>query len=201
MRLADRSESRAYAIVRMSEAVSGTARSAIVDVGAEVADHREGDGSVGFLNSLIGRAGGGSEPPCPSCGATLDGEELIEGRYWCDGCGLVITDGGELVNVKPGDPRILRTGRSGDEGVWDHCPHCGASLAGFGCLSCDVEFVYEGGRLVERGLSSRGERPERRCVSCDTPMKHGGEFTAAWEDGDNANAYVTCPSCGYQDPF
>lgn len=83
----------------------------------------------------------------------------------------------------------------------DNCPYCGKSLSGFGCLSCDVEFVMEDGKLVERGLSRRGSRPERRCGSCDTPMKHGGEFTAAWEDGDNENAYVTCPSCGCKNPF
>ncbi len=83
----------------------------------------------------------------------------------------------------------------------DHCPYCGDSLTGFGCTSCNVEFVYEDGKMIERGLSRRGERPERRCTSCDAPMKGGGEFTAAWEDGDNADAYITCPSCGYQNPF
>jgi hypothetical protein len=80
----------------------------------------------------------------------------------------------------------------------DNCPYCGETLTGFGCLSCDVELVMEDGKLVELGLSRRGSRPERRCISCDTPMKHGGEFTAAWEDGDNEDAYVTCPSCGYE---
>lgn len=83
---------------------------------------------MGFLNRLIGSTGGGSEPPCPSCGATLDGEELIEGSYWCDSCGLVITDGGELINVKPGDERIMRPSRSSDGG--DSCEACQASLAG-----------------------------------------------------------------------
>lgn len=28
-----------------------------------------------------------------------------------------------------------------------------------------------------------------------------GYFTAAWEDRDNADAYITCPSCGYQNIF
>lgn len=82
----------------------------------------------------------------------------------------------------------------------DHCPYCGSSLTGFGCTSCNVEFVYEGGKLIERGLSSWGERADSRCISCDTPMKGGGLVTAAWEDGDNADAYVTCPSCGHQNP-
>jgi predicted RNA-binding Zn-ribbon protein involved in translation (DUF1610 family) len=85
----------------------------------------------------------------------------------------------------------------------DHCPYCGTALTGFECWSCKVEFVYEDDNLVERELSSRGERPdpERRCTSCDWPMTHRAEVTAAWEDGDNAEAYVTCPSCGYQNPF
>jgi len=80
----------------------------------------------------------------------------------------------------------------------DNCPYCGGTLIGFGCVSCDVEFVMQDDKLVEIGLSRGGSRNERRCVSCDTPMKHGGEFTAAWEDGDNEYAYVTCPSCGYE---
>lgn len=83
----------------------------------------------------------------------------------------------------------------------DNCPYCRGKLGGFFCLSCDVEFVMEDGKLVERGLSRRGSRNERRCVSCDTPMKWGGVFTAAWEDGDNEDAYVTCPSCGCENIF
>jgi DNA-directed RNA polymerase subunit RPC12/RpoP len=80
----------------------------------------------------------------------------------------------------------------------DHCPYCGKLLTGFGCLSCNVEFVYEDERLVERGLSSLGARTEQRCNGCDTPMNGGGEITAAWEEGDNADSYVKCPSCGYE---
>ena len=80
----------------------------------------------------------------------------------------------------------------------DQCPYCGNPLIGFGCLGCNVEFAYEDGRLVERGLSSRGARSEQRCVACDTPMKSGGRFTAAWEDGGNTDSCVNCPSCGHE---
>lgn len=94
--------------------------------------------------------------------------------------------------------KLLGGSGGGGSSELDHCPYCGDSLTGFGCVSCNIEFVYEDGKLIERRLSSRGERAERRCISCDTPMKGGGEFTAAWEDGDNADAYVRCPSCGYE---
>ncbi len=85
----------------------------------------------------------------------------------------------------------------------DHCPYCGTALTGWECWKCDVEFVYEDDKLVERELSRRGDRPdrERRCISCDWPMTRRSEFTPAWEDGDNAEAYVTCEHCGYRNPF
>ena len=79
----------------------------------------------------------------------------------------------------------------------DGCPYCGTALTGWECWKCDVEFVSEDGRLVERGLSRQGERPEQRCAGCDSSMK-GAEATAPWEDGDNADGYVTCPNCGFQ---
>lgn len=93
---------------------------------------------------------------------------------------------------------ILFSGSSAD---LDHCPYCSSALQGYGCTSCDVEFVLEDGKLVERMLSIQGPRQERTCASCSSPMSGGGEFTHAWEDGDNANPYVTCPSCGHQNPF
>jgi DNA-directed RNA polymerase subunit RPC12/RpoP len=83
----------------------------------------------------------------------------------------------------------------------DHCPYCRSELQGFGCVSCNVEFVMEDGQLVERGLSSRGSREERRCTACDRTMQHGGEFVAAWEEGDNADSYVRCPHCGFHNDF
>lgn len=85
-----------------------------------------------------------------------------------------------------------------DYSTIDNCPYCHQGLQGMGCVSCDIEFVLEDSRLVERGLSRRAER---RCTWCDTPMKCGAEFTAAWEDGDNSNAYITCPSCRNQNDF
>lgn len=83
----------------------------------------------------------------------------------------------------------------------ENCPYCQTSLQGWNCRSCDVEFVLEDDKLVERLLSRRGHRRERRCVGCDTPMDGRAQFTAAWENGDNADAYISCPSCGYQNSF
>ncbi|WP_032373156.1 hypothetical protein [Rhodococcoides fascians] len=85
-----------------------------------------------------------------------------------------------------------------DYSTINNCPYCHQGLQGMGCVSCDVEFVLEDSRLVERGPS---QRAQRRCTWCDTPMTGGTEFTAAWEDGDNANAYVTCSSCKSQNDF
>ena len=35
------------------------------------------------------------------------------------------------------------------------------------------------------------------CISCGQSLK-GGTLTLPWEDGNNSNAYVTCPHCGYE---
>lgn len=89
---------------------------------------------------------------------------------------------------------------SGTSTSLDECPYCHGALAGFSCPSCDVEFVYEDDKMVERGLSRRGPRPEVRCVSCDMPMSRRSECVGAWEDGDNGDAYVKCSNCGYKNP-
>ncbi|MFG1913012.1 hypothetical protein [Kribbella sp. NPDC048928] len=94
--------------------------------------------------------------------------------------------------------KLLGGGGSSD---LDHCPYCGESLTGFGCTNCNVEFVFEDGKMVERGLSRRGERSARECMSCGAAMSGGGEFSAAGEDSDNGEAYVRCPSCGYHNTF
>jgi DNA-directed RNA polymerase subunit RPC12/RpoP len=35
------------------------------------------------------------------------------------------------------------------------------------------------------------------CINCGQPLTKG-ELTLPWEDGDNPNAYVCCPYCGYK---
>lgn len=83
----------------------------------------------------------------------------------------------------------------------NNCPYCHQGLQGWGCVSCNVEFVLEDNtRLVERGLSQQGAGPERQCERCDRAMT-GGEFTAAWENGNNPDAYITCPHCRHRNVF
>ena len=76
---------------------------------------------MGLLGKLLGGLGGRSAPPCPSCGATLDGEDLVPGSYWCERCGsLFKTVDGELFDVK--------SLRSGGDAV--SCEMCQSSLSG-----------------------------------------------------------------------
>jgi hypothetical protein len=104
--------------------------------------------------------------------------------------------------METGDERRAVVGRV-DTSDLDHCPYCGTALAGWECWSCKVAFVYEGDKLVERGLSSRGERPqpERRCIGCDGPLKPSSVLTPAWADGDNPDGYITCADCGSSNVF
>ena len=90
----------------------------------------------------------------------------------------------------------LRDAISGGDADLDHCPFCGEELSGWECYSCKAEFVMEGGRLVERDPSEDADSDER-CIGCDMPMK-GGEYVAAWEDGDNTEPYVRCSRCGFE---
>lgn len=85
----------------------------------------------------------------------------------------------------------------GAGGDLDHCPYCGEELTGWECSSCDVEFVMEGGQLVERD-PSEDTGSDDRCMGCDLRMK--GEYVAAWEDGDNVEPYVRCSRCGCENP-
>ncbi|NKS55590.1 hypothetical protein GS500_23445 [Rhodococcus hoagii] len=115
--------------------------------------------------------------------------------------GKLLGIGGGRSNVDSGGTHVSDGSDDFDYSTIDNCPYCHAPLQGMDCVSCKVEFVLEDDKLVERLLSQRGPRAESRCTRCDRPMKRGGVYTAPWEDGDNADAYVTCPSCGYQNDF
>lgn len=56
-------------------------------------------------------------------------------------------------------------------------------------------------RVDETKADSSGSDFGRRCIGCDTTLTSSSSFTAEWEDGDNEGAYVTCTSCGCQNPF
>lgn len=80
------------------------------------------------------------------------------------------------------------------------CPNCNSKMKTWGysgsnhyrCESCGNIYLldYEG-NLVQMFYS---EKKEKTCESCGMSLKHG-EFTGAWENGNNPNSYVTCPYC------
>ncbi len=56
------------------------------------------------------------------------------------------------------------------------------------CLKCASELYDEN---EQDGVFSDGET----CTNCGSSLR-GAFHTSQWEDGDNAYAYVICPSCG-----
>lgn len=68
----------------------------------------------------------------------------------------------------------------------DNCPQCGRFLKGAMCPACDAE----------PSPSESG----KRCEVCDRSMKSRGSYnvTVPWEDGDDAEGYMTCPHCRHR---
>lgn len=67
----------------------------------------------------------------------------------------------------------------------------------YNCDRCN-RFVSDGQDCPSCGPS---DDMGRTCMGCGWPIKRRSEVTAAWEDGDNASAYVTCSRCGTDNPF
>ena len=63
----------------------------------------------------------------------------------------------------------------------------------FLCPSCGEKFY----KLLNGVLTPEpsGGPDTRTCDNCQQLLE-GSEWTAAWEDGDNADAYITCRHCG-----
>lgn len=94
------------------------------------------------------------------------------------------------------------------------CPACGGPLDSnemppnrYWCESCSRPVVRYAGELVvpEPGdgliqavaeASDDGDAGES-CLSCQASLS-GGERWLPWERGDNAEAIIECPSCGYE---
>ncbi len=81
----------------------------------------------------------------------------------------------------------------------EKCPWCGSSMDGdgerFECPNCTGGvFFKEDGKIVDS--MHRGKTSHETCISCGQPLR--GDLTVPWEDGDNANAYIRCKYCGYE---
>jgi len=62
------------------------------------------------------------------------------------------------------------------------------------CKSCGSTYLLDyQGYLVEMFYP---EKKEQTCESCGMSLKNG-EYTGAWENGNNPNSYVKCPHCGH----
>lgn len=92
------------------------------------------------------------------------------------------------------------------------CPECGSALIPddggpdvitgrqrFECSNsaCNdpVSFGESGGPPVSP--FARTATSADPCESCQQPISRG-DLTLPWEDGDNPNAYVTCPYCQHE---
>lgn len=73
-----------------------------------------------------------------------------------------------------------------DGWAWHTCPECGNSVR---IIDGEVKWERE---IFGRQAATYGGRT---CEYCGEPLA-GGEYTSAWENGNNPNGYVKCPHCG-----
>lgn len=67
----------------------------------------------------------------------------------------------------------------------------------FECHNCigGVFFMEDGG-LVDSMNMGRKRESSDTCINYGQPLR--GDLILPWADGDNANAYVRCKYCGYE---
>jgi DNA-directed RNA polymerase subunit RPC12/RpoP len=70
------------------------------------------------------------------------------------------------------------------------------------CNSCNTIFTESNideywAENSESKSDPTGNQGAERCQSCGQSLSRG-YLTDPWEDGNNAEAYVTCPHCGYK---
>lgn len=73
-----------------------------------------------------------------------------------------------------------------DGWAWYTCPECGNSVR---IIDGEVKWERE---IFGRQAATYGGR---LCECCGKPLA-GGEYTFAWENGNNQDGYVKCPHCG-----
>lgn len=49
-------------------------------------------------------------------------------------------------------------------------------------------------KILRGGIMSNDKERGPYCINCTRSLR-GGEYTDAWEDGNNEYAYVICPHC------
>lgn len=84
-----------------------------------------------------------------------------------------------------------------------NCPWCGKTMQSddnegerFECPTCvGGVFFMEDGVLVDSMSRHRGN--SGNCEVCQGSLRNGESFLP-WENGNNPNAYVRCPSCGHE---
>lgn len=138
--------------------------------------------------------------------------------WYCDGCNSVLNEQPGF-SVDTGTWTCTESGYDNDvssDNVFEseeayqeamgipRCPFCGGMVRGdapdahfwFICKPCGARYCLVDGELISPAEWGRRKRNDRPCSMCGSSLS-GGELTLPWEDGNNAHAYVRCPTCGY----
>lgn len=83
------------------------------------------------------------------------------------------------------------------------CPYCDTRLRGdypdktryFNCEPCRMRFYLEDDGTLVDVFHRQPVEGGLECENCGQSLI-GGEYVAAWENGNNPDAYIKCPHCG-----
>lgn len=136
--------------------------------------------------------------------------------WYCDGCNSVLNEQTGF-NTNSGTWECTECGYENDvteDNIFvsedeyqesmgiPRCPICGSRVTGdapdatywFNCDECGSRFRLEDGELID------AHKPSGKnggiCQNCGASLS-GGEYVAPWENGNNPDGYVKCPSCNY----
>ena len=87
----------------------------------------------------------------------------------------------------------------------EKCPVCGSVLhkdnpSDYKCPKCNICFHKDHGvgeLMTAEELDRRIDQRAGTCENCQQSLRFG-DFVHPWEQGNNSNAYVTCPHCGHE---